>query len=207
MTTLADLSFKLYTDSGLTTPFSGTLQITNYTDLSDNPQDFVLYLGSTISSRQLQANSNPGVDDITLTPTDNIANWATAIAKSTGDLIEPSTPNGYVYRCTTAGTTDGSTEPTWPTSGIGSTVSDGTIIWTFLGPKHTINEVKLAATSGGLSGATPGAALNLGDTILGGSGNAVEINIRITNAVTIVRNNAGHAELTLVINEVIETES
>ena len=48
-----------------------------------------------------------------------------------GDRVEPSTPNGYVYECTTAGTTHASTEPTWPTTGIGSsTVSDGTVVWT-----------------------------------------------------------------------------
>ena len=54
--------------------------------------------------------------------------WATGIAVTTGTYVSPTTLNGHVYVCTTAGTT-GSTEPTWPT-GIASTVTDGTVTWT-----------------------------------------------------------------------------
>lgn len=198
-------TFDLYTDSGLTTAFTGTLTFTHNTDLSDNPQDGVLYLGSTNSNRKLQANSNPGVDNITITPTDGIADWAATTAYTVGQRVEPTTPNGYVYECTTAGTTAGS-EPTWPTTGIGSsTVSDGTVVWTLLSARHEITEVKLALTSGGLPGATGGAALSLGNTINGGSGNAVEINYRITNAVTNVADNTGYPAITLDINTVLET--
>lgn len=203
---LSDLSFKLYTDSGLTTPFGGTLQLVHNTDLSDNPQDFVLYFGSEEDDRQLQANSNPGVDEISLTPTDTLPNWATATAKALGDLVEPSAPNGYVYKCTTAGTTHASTEPTWPTVGLGSTVADGTVIWTFMGDKHTTAEITLGLTSGDLDINTPGAALDLGTTILSTVAEAVEVHIRVENAVDVVRNNSGHAELGIYINEVIETE-
>lgn len=45
-----------------------------------------------------------------------------------GDTIIPATPNGRLYRCTTAGTT-GASEPTWPTTDNG-TVADGTAVWT-----------------------------------------------------------------------------
>jgi len=198
-------TFDLYTDSGLTTAFTGTLTFTHLTSLSDNPQDGVLYLGSTNSARKLQANSDPGVDNITVTPTDNIDDWAGTTAYSLNDRVEPTTPNGYVYECTTAGTSSGS-EPTWPTTGIGSsTVSDGTVVWTLLSARHEITEVKLATTSGGLSGATGGAALSLGNTINGGSGNAAEIHYRITNAVTNVADNTGYAAITLNINTVLET--
>lgn len=199
------ISFKLYTDSGLTTLFGGTLSLVHNTDLSDNPQDTTLYFGSTDDTVQLQANSDPGVDNITLTPTDTLADWATATAYSLDDLVEPTTPNGYVYKCTTAGTSHASTEPTWPTSGIGTTVSDGTVVWTFMGARHATTEIKLATTSGGLSGATPGAALSLGTTITGGVANAQEVHVRVTNAVTSVRNNASHSEIGIYINEVIET--
>lgn len=198
-------TFDLYTDSGLTTAFTGTLTFTHFTDLSDNPQDGVLYLGSTNSARKLQANSDPGVDNITVTPTDGIDDWAATTAYSLNDRVEPTTPNGYVYECTTAGTSAGS-EPTWPTTGIGSsTVSDGTVVWTLLSARHEITEVKLATTSGGLAGATGGAALSLGNTINGGTGNAVEIHYRITNAVTNVADNTGYAAITLNINTVLET--
>lgn len=37
----------------------------------------------------------------------------------------------YVYECTTAGTSHGSTEPTWPTSG---TVNDNDVVWTCRNP-------------------------------------------------------------------------
>lgn len=202
---LADLSFKLYEDSALSIPFSGTLQLTHNSDLSEGAQDFVLYFGSTDSARELEANSNPGTDDIELSPTDLLPNWAAAVSRSLGDLIEPSTPNGYVYECTTSGTSHASTEPTWPTSGLGSTVTDGTAVWTFRGAKHLTTEIKLASTNDGLAGATPGAALSLGTNLAGGVANAEEIHIRITNAVTVIRNNAAHAEIGININEVIET--
>lgn len=202
---LADLTFKLYTDSGLTIPFNGLYQLVHETDLSDNPQDNVLYFGSNTASRQLQANSNPGVDDITVTPTDTLADWAATTAYSLGDRIEPTTPNTYAYECTTAGTSAGS-EPTFPTAAIGDTVADGTVVWTMQGKRHEITELKVAATSGGLPGATAGAAHILGTTITSGVGNAVEFHIRITNAVTTVRSTTGFPEIALFINEVVETE-
>lgn len=202
---LSDLTFKLYTDSGLTTLFTGTLQLTHQTDLSDNPQDFVLYFGSTTTGRQIQATSNPGVDNINITPTNQLAEWAATTAYSLGDRIEPTTPNTYVYECTTAGTSAGS-EPTFPTAAIGDTVVDGTVVWTLVAARHEITEIKVAATSGGLAGATAGAALSLGNTITSGVGTAKEINIRITNAVTTVVSNTGYPEIGLDINEVIETE-
>lgn len=203
------LTFKLYDDSGLTTEFDGTLEITHFTDLSDNSQDFVKYFGSTTASRQLQATSNPGVDSITLTPTDALPNWATATAYSVGDCVQPSSgnENGYRYECTTAGTSHASTEPTWPTSGIGTTVTDGTAVWTFKGAKHEPTEIKLATSSGGLASAVAGAALDLGATVTSEVANLVEVHIRVTNAVTNVSNNAGCVEITLDFNEVVETET
>ena len=53
-------------------------------------------------------------------------------AVSLGQTTVPATPNGHMYRCTTAGTT-GASEPTWPT-GSGATVSDGTAVWTEMTP-------------------------------------------------------------------------
>ena len=62
---LSDLTFKLYTDSGLTSLYTGTTTTTHETDLSDGAQDFQLWFGSTNSARTLEATSNPGVDNIT----------------------------------------------------------------------------------------------------------------------------------------------
>lgn len=57
--------------------------------------------------------------------------WATARANSTaytvGQVVRPSTGNGFLYMCITAGTSAGSA-PTYPTS-YGGTVSDGTATW------------------------------------------------------------------------------
>ncbi|GAG80572.1 unnamed protein product, partial [marine sediment metagenome] len=36
--------------------------------------------------------------------------WKASTAYSLGDVVEPTTPNDYVYECTTAGTS-GATEP------------------------------------------------------------------------------------------------
>jgi len=201
---LADLSFKLFTDSGLTTAFGGTLEIVHETDLSDNPQDFLLYFGSPETARTLQAVSNPGVDNITLTPTFILPEWVTVIVYALGDVIEPTTPNGFKYKVTTAGTSDAS-EPTWPTSGIGTTVVDGTVVWSLVGAVHPITEIKLATTSGGLPGATGGDPLSLGTTVSSGTGSLVEVHIRVTNTITTPNDNTGHEELALFINNVQET--
>ncbi len=53
--------------------------------------------------------------------------WTATTAKTVGQVVTPTTRNGYVYRCTTAGTTGGS-QPTFPTT-AGSTVTDGTVVW------------------------------------------------------------------------------
>lgn len=201
--TFTGSTFGLFNDSSCTSAFSGTLSIVNYTDLSDNPQDFILYLGSVASSRVLEANSNPGVDNITLTPTDTTNSWVTATPYTLGKLIKPTSSNGFVYKCVSAGTSGGS-EPTWPIVGIGSIVVDGSCIWALYATHHPKSEIKLALSSGGLSSATGGVALALGTSIDSGAGNAVAIYIRITNSVVLVSNNTGNAEIGLYINSVIE---
>jgi len=200
---LSDLSFKLYTDSGLTTLYGGTTTLTHESDLSDNPQDIQLWFGSNTAGRQLQAQSNPGTDQIALTPTDILPEWVASTAYSLGDTAEPTVDNTYRYSVTVAGTSSG-TEPTWPTS-IGSTVVDGTVTWQCIAKTHQPTEIKLAATAAGLDSAVAGDPLNLGTTLTAGVGNAVEVNIRVTNAVTTVSSNAGNPELSLFINSVIET--
>jgi len=58
--------------------------------------------------------------------------WAASKAYSLGDFVVPSTVNGYIYECTTAGTS-GTAEPTWPTT-AGTTVTDNTAVWTCRSP-------------------------------------------------------------------------
>ncbi|MCX4186777.1 hypothetical protein [Methylophaga sp. OBS4] len=201
---LDNLSYKFYIDSALTTPFSNLYQLTHNINFSDNPQDFTLYLGSTVSNRQLQANSDPGVDNITLTPVEQLAEWEAGTAYSAGDTVEPTVQNGFRYVCTTGGTS-GSSEPTWPTSGIGSTVNDNGVVWELTSETHEPTEMTLALSESDLDGNTPGAALSLGATINSGTANAVEVWIRIENAVDIISNNAGNPELAFQFNEIIES--
>jgi hypothetical protein len=201
---LADLSFKLYTDSGLTTLFSGLYQLTHQSNLSDNPQDFQLWFGSNAATT-LETTTNPGVDNITLTPVEILPAWTASTAYTVGETVEPTVDNGFRYACSTAGTSDTTEPASWPTSGIGSTVVDGTVIWTLVAATHEPTEIKLSATAAGLDSATAGAALSLGTSISAGVANAKEVNIRITNAVTTVSNNTAYPELSIDINDVTES--
>ena len=199
---LQDLSFKLYTDAALTNLAVNPLQITHQSDFSDNPRDYVYYFGSPLADRILQANSNPGVDQISLTPASLLPVWEAEKPRSLGYSAYPAVGNNRRYVITTPGTT-GATEPTWPTA-IGSTVADGGAIWTCVAEAHSPTEIKIATSLAGLDTATAGAALSIGTQIDGGSANAVELHVRITNAVSTVSNNSAQPELGLNI-DVLET--
>ena len=54
--------------------------------------------------------------------------WAASTAYALGDIVVPTTSNGFWYECTTAGTSNAS-EPSWPTT-EGGTVNDNTATWT-----------------------------------------------------------------------------
>ena len=60
--------------------------------------------------------------------------WVAATAYVAGDYVRPTTLakfTGYVYKCTTAGTSHASTEPTWPTTSGGTVTESGsTLVWT-----------------------------------------------------------------------------
>ena len=59
-----------------------------------------------------------------------VSAWAASTSYSVGDIRRAVTAQitGFFFRCTTAGTS-GSSEPKWGTD-IGSTVTDGTCVWT-----------------------------------------------------------------------------
>ena len=62
--------------------------------------------------------------------------WKISRVHELGDFVVPTTANGYIYECTTVGTTSATIEPTWPTT-IGGTVTDGTVVWTCRSPNVT----------------------------------------------------------------------
>ncbi len=131
--------------------------------------------------------------------------WLTAHSYSLGAIIEPNTPNGYIYKVTTAGTSHATTEPTWPTT-IGSTVTDNSsVVWTCYSAKHPTTEIRLALAGGStLTSATAGAALNVATTITSGVANAIPIYFSVTNSVTTVSSNVGFPQLGININAVQE---
>ena len=171
-------TFAFYADASLTTPLT-TLTTQHLTDASTDPIDAQVWLGSTASGKQLRAASNPGTDQIVLTITQKIAAWAASAAIASGAVRRPTSTNNRVYQAGGAGTT-GASQPTWPTT-IGATVTDNGITWTCLAYEDTPNEIKLATTQAGLAGATAGAGLNLGTTLLSGVGNATPVWVRVTN--------------------------
>jgi len=65
-------------------------------------------------------------------PPDGIEPWQPGKVYALGDHANPTLINGYRYVVSVAGTS-GATEPTWPTSGKGATVTDGGVTWTLDG--------------------------------------------------------------------------
>ena len=201
---LSDISFKIYTDGSLSTLFVDPNITTHETDFSDNPQDFQFFLGSTIADRKIEATSNPGVDNITLTPTVLRAEWVTVTAYSLGDSIEPTTPNGLRYEATTAGTSAAG-EPTFPTGAVGDTVADGTVVWTYVSAAHPVTEIKIATLQGGLAGASGGAALSVGTSVTSEAANKFEFWMRITNTVSDPSDTLSFPGIGINVNEIVET--
>lgn len=77
-----------------------------------------------------QSTSNPaGARGISSVVVEAAASaWTAATAYAAGAIVKPTTGSGlHYYRCTVAGTSHASTEPTWPTNG--STVTDGAATW------------------------------------------------------------------------------
>lgn len=55
--------------------------------------------------------------------------WIKKTAYTLGEIVRPVAASGRSYRCTTAGTTHATDEPTWPTT-KNATITDGSVVWT-----------------------------------------------------------------------------
>jgi len=82
--------------------------------------------------------------------------WAGSTAYAQGVARTPTTPNGFKYVCTTAGTTSAS-EPTWPTT-LGATVSDGSAVWSCAGANGAATFVFFVTGSDPLATSTTAAS-------------------------------------------------
>jgi hypothetical protein len=59
--------------------------------------------------------------------------WLPNTAYTAGQAVVPLAANGFVYTCSTAGTSSSSTEPVWPTVVGAKTATDGSVVWTCSG--------------------------------------------------------------------------
>lgn len=194
------ITFKFYADAALTEEIAAPIVASQDVDNTIPPVDHVLYLGSQVAGRRVQADSAPGIDSIDVRVENVTAAWQPATAYGAGAVVRTTTKNGFKYQAQVAGTSGGA-EPAWPLA-LGATVADGTVTWENIGPIHETTEVRLALDSGGLAQALPGAALAIGPEILSGSANAVEIWARIDDATDVV---GTETELRLTTNLLRET--
>lgn len=85
--------------------------------------------------------------------------WAALTAYSLGDKIVDGT---HIYEVTTAGTSGGS-EPTWPTDG--STVNDGTVVWTDRGTVTLTENTDYTRVRAGIIPLATSVKIDTGDTV------------------------------------------
>lgn len=192
--------FKLWQNEAMTTEYGSQgngscFQTLNF-DAAGGSIDLVMYFGSPNKAYTLRTAKNSGIDNITLSVTDALADRADNTAYAVGAIVEPAGGNGYLYQCSKAGTT--ATPPRFLTT-VGATIADGTAVWTCLGKRHAPSEIKLALSQAGLDSASAGGALSLGAELKGGA--AVAIYVRITSAVNDLYNAGQTPQLAININE------
>lgn len=104
--------------------------------------------GTTANKNRAFVSSN-GIT--ALNTTKNVPDvWKASTLYAVGDICHPTVNNGYLYRCTTAGTSHSAEPTSWGTT-VGGTTSEGggTVVWTCLDPGDlTYSKVKKTKVQG-----------------------------------------------------------
>lgn len=192
--------FGIWQDETMQTPLS-TVQLSRDLTDANTPKKGRFWFGAKETYLMLQTAVNAGVNNVTLSPTFALATIQRSTEYTLGNCNDYAL-NGFIYRLITAGTT-AATAPTYSTN-LGDTITDGGATFQCVSKAHSVNEIKLSLTESGLSTATAGAALILGNTINGGG--AMEIWYQITDSVNNVFNTANCPQLCIAINECEEKQ-
>lgn len=156
-----------------------------------------VWFGAPIAGSRIESASQPGVGQVVARLVSSVGEWEAETDYQSGARIAV---NGLVFVAATTGIS-GASPPSWPES-IGDLVSDGTVAWSCVAVQDTPDEYRLALTEAGLSTATPGASLELGTSIDGGSAVAIWVGaIDVGSAVQ----TQSHVEL--VIDDVQEVQT
>lgn len=162
--------------------------------------DAVIWVGYPDPLVKVVPTPESGAAEITLSVVDALPDWAASKAYALGALLEPSGGNGYMYKCTKAGTSAAAAPATWPVE-RGAVVKSGTAEFTNLGPRFAPVNIKLAKSKAGLDTAAGGGSISFGAAIVGSSKAATPVYIRCANPSAVVRSDETQPSLRLRLTE------
>lgn len=189
--------FSLWQNAEMTIEASSPLNLNfNGTGTSE----FMFYFGSPDRSETARAADG---GEIYIMPVSVLKKWTPNTYYADGDIIEPLTSNGLMYRCTQSGTT-GSTEPVWDTSTLGRENISGSAHFLNYGNKFVPADIQIATHRQKLDEATGGSAVRLGEEILGGV--PIALYFRVTNHYPKVRSDASDPCIFIATNHLNVTK-
>lgn len=191
------MAFSLWSNEEMTIEASSPF---NLTFNGQGTHEFMLFFGSPDRTEVARAKSG---GDIMIMPANQLKHWQPSKYYRDGDIIEPRTANGLMYKCTQAGTS-GKDEPNWDTSLLGRENNSGTAKFLNYGNKFIQADVQLALAKQKLDSSVGGAAVSLGEQILGGS--PIALYFRVTNRYSRVRSDASDPCIFLATNELTVTK-
>lgn len=191
------MAFSLWSNEEMTIEASSPF---NLTFNGQGTHEFMLYFGSPDRSEVAKAKDG---GEIMIMPANQLEQWEPNKYYREGDIIEPRTANGLMYKCTQAGTS-GKDEPNWDTRLLGRENNSGTAKFLNYGNKFIQADVQIALAKQKLNSTVGGAAVSLGEEILGGS--PIALYFRVTNRYSRVRSDASDPCIFLATNELTVTK-